>query len=351
MTQKMKAAVLHAPGELVVEAVDMPALDAQNDVLVKVRGVGICGSDLDRVMVTGTYSFPTIPGHEFCGEVYSVGPGVKELSPGERVVVAPILSCAKCDSCATGNYGQCDHYDYIGSRRDGAMAEYVAVPSTNILRMPDSVSFSEGAAVEPAAVTLHGMRLIGIEPGDSVVVTGCGTIGLFAIQFARIMGATKIIAIDIDDEKLAFARSIGATDCINSRNEDAEQSVLRLTDGKGAAVSIETAGTAITQEQCFRLCKKNGRVLLLGTAHKDVTLPPATFERIVRYELMVKGSWNSYSAPFPGVEWTAVLDYARTGLLDIASMITHHISLQDTPETIRRMKMHEFAFNKVVINL
>lgn len=351
MGKMMKAAVLYAPGKLIVEKVDIPRLDEQNNVLIKVKNVGICGSDLDRVMVTGTYSFPTIPGHEFCGEIAEINGENSNLRVGDRVVVAPIIPCGTCDSCVSGNYGQCDDYDYIGSRRDGAMAEYVAVPSRNVLKMPDSVSFAAGAAVEPAAVTLHGMKLITIVPGDSVAVTGCGTIGLFAIQFARIMGATKIIAIDIDDEKLEFACKVGATDCVNSKNLEPEREVRSLTGGAGVAVSIETAGLPMTQEQCFRLCRKKGRILLLGTAHKDVILPPKTFERIIRSELTVKGSWNSFSAPFPGVEWRATLSYAARGQLDIESMITHHVPLDETPDTIRRMKNREFAFNKVVIDI
>ena len=144
---------------------------------------------------------------------------------------------------------------------------------------------------------------------------------------------------------------MGATDCVNSLARDPVQAVLELTGGAGVAVSVETAGLPLTQEQCLRLCRKNGRVLLLGTAHKDVVLPQATFERIIRCELTVKGSWNSYSAPFPGVEWRAVLDYLKSGLLDIDSMITRRISLSELPDTVAKMKKREFPFHKVVVEI
>jgi len=351
MKSKMKAAVLYAPADMRIEEVAVPAIETDDDVLVQVKAVGICGSDIDRIMHTGTYSFPTIPGHEFCGVVEEAGDCSTEFAKGDRVVVAPILPCFKCDSCVLGNYGQCDNYSYLGSRTDGGMAEYVVAPKRNLIRMPDSMSFEEGASVEPAAVTLHGMRQVKIEAGDCVAVFGCGTIGLFAVQFAEIMGATKIIAVDIDETKLDFASKFGASFCINANEVDPVEKIKQLTDNKGTDVVIETAGSNITQEQSLRTAKKKGRVLMLGTAHKDVVLPPETFERIVRYELIVTGAWNSYSAPFPGIEWQAVMDYVKSERLDILSGITQRISLEEIPEMIARMAKRDFLFNKVVINI
>ena len=348
---KMKAAVLYAPADLRIEDVDIPSISSADDVLINVKSVGICGSDIGRILHTGTYSFPTIPGHEFCGVVEQAGEGVSDFSKGDRVVVAPIMPCGECDSCVQGNYGQCDNYNYLGSRTNGAMAEYVIAPKRNLIRMPDNMSFEEGAAVEPAAVTLHGIRQIKIEAGDSVAVLGCGTIGLFAVQFARIMGATRIFAVDIEEAKLDFASKFGAAHCVDAGKADPVETIKQMTGGKGLDVVIETAGSNITQEQSLRIAKKKGRVLFLGTAHKDVVFPPATFELIIRYELKLTGSWNSYSAPFPGVEWHAIMDYAGSRQLDILSCITQRISLEELPETIARMAKREFSFNKVIINI
>lgn len=351
MKDKMQAAVLYAPGDLRVEEAAVPCVQNADDVLINVKAVGICGSDLERVMITGTYNFPTIPGHEFCGVVAETGSGAGDFKPGDRVVVAPILPCGVCESCSHGNYGQCDNYNYLGSRTNGGMAEYVVAPRQNLLKMPDNMSFGEGASVEPAAVTLHGMLQIKIDAGDTVVVLGCGTIGLFAVQFAKIMGAAKVIAVDIDVDKFSAAKKAGADVCVDAKSAEAITEIKNSAGSLGVDVVIETAGSAVTQEQALRIVKKKGRVLYLGTAHKDVVLPPATFENIVRNELWLTGSWNSYSAPFPGREWRTVLSYAQAGRLDLKSGITHSITLEQAPATIKSMLQREFSFNKVVIEI
>ncbi len=351
MSKKMRAAVLHSPGKLVVESVCVPEPEKATDVLLKVAAVGVCGSDLERVMVTGTYSMPLIPGHEFCGVVERAGEGASEFCEGDRVVVAPILPCMRCENCAKGDYGLCLDYNYLGSRTNGGMAEYVVAPAANLIKLPQSIGSIAAAAIEPAAVTLHGVMRTGIEAGDSVVVLGCGTIGLYAVQFARILGATNIIAVDIDSKKFELAQKFGASACIDPAKTDVAAEVAALTGGTMADVVMETAGSSVTQEQSVRLARKKGRVLFLGTAHKNVVFPPQTFEHIVRGELSMTGSWNSYSAPFPGREWHAVIAYAQSGLLDLTSGITQIITLEELPDMISKMFKREIAFNKVVAKL
>ena len=347
----MKAAVLYAPGDLRFEETPFPEPPKKGEVIIKVMAAGICGSDLNRVMHTGTYHFPCIPGHEFCGVVQEVGPDTDSVHIGDRVAVAPIIPCNNCEPCQRGDFGLCENYNYIGSRCDGAFAEYVKAPAKNLVPMPDNVNATEGAAVEPAAVALHGIMRIGIKAGDVAVIFGCGTIGLFAMQFVKIMGASKIIAIDVDDTKLEQAKAAGADETINSISSDPIESIAGLTGGKLADVSIETAGVCITQEQCIRAVKKGGRVLYLGTAHKDVVLPPETFEKIIRGELMIKGSWNSFSSPFPGREWHTVLDYLSDGRFKIRPFISHVVSLEELPKTIAAMDGHEFSFTKIIVGI
>lgn len=351
LNKLMEAAVLHAPADLRVEQVQIPSTLEADEVLVKVRAAGVCGSDLGRVMKNGTYKFPTIPGHEFCGEIEAVGTAVTDFKKGDRVAVAPMLPCFKCEFCQQGNYGQCDGYNFLGSRTDGGFAEYVKAPIRNLIRMPDSVSFLEGATIEPAAVTLHGIKKVGINVGDSVAVLGCGAIGLFAIQFAKIMGATNVIAVDIAPDKLELAKEIGADTCINAIDNDVVQAIKDLTGGKGVNISVETAGVSLTQEQCLRVTKKQGRVLYLGTAHKDVVIPPKSFECIVRNELMIVGAWNSYSAPFPGVEWYATLQFIESGSLKIKPLITHTFKLSEAPQVFKDLVERRYPFNKVIFTM
>jgi L-iditol 2-dehydrogenase len=350
MENRMFAAVLHAPADLRYEQVKIPDFK-DNEVLIRVRAAGVCGSDLGRVMKTGTYTLPLIPGHEFCGEVAEVGKSVTGHAPHDRVVVAPLLPCMQCEFCARGAYGMCDAYSYLGSRKDGAFAQFAVAPAQNLLHLPDGVSFAEGASVEPAAVTLHGMMRVGINVGDTIAVLGCGPIGLFAIQFARIMGARRIIAADIAKDKLALAETVGADESIDSSEFDTVDRIKDSTNGKGVDVAIETAGVGQTQEQCIRSTKKKGRLLYLGTAHRDVVIPPRTFECIVRNELSIFGSWNSYSAPFPGIEWPATIDFIEKGLLKIRPLITHTFDLSEARRVFDDLAERRFTFTKVIFEI
>lgn len=345
MTTMMRAAVLHAPGDLRLEEKAMPSAPEPGEALVRVSTAGVCGSDIGRILHTGTYSFPTVPGHEFAGTVEQIGDGdAGGFKKGDRVAVAPILPCFACDNCAQGNYGQCDDYNYLGSRTDGGFAEYVKAPVRNLVRLPGAVSLRHAALIEPACVTLHGMMRLDVRAGDTVMVLGCGAIGLFAVSFAKILGATRIIAVDVDEAKLELAKKAGATILVDSRKEDA-------CEKRQADIVVETAGVAATQTGALRGARKHGQVLYLGTAHRDVVIPPEVFERIVRGELRVTGSWNSFSAPFPGREWRAVVDYIQSGLLDMELFITHCIELNELPEFVRRMDRREFMFNKVLVNI
>jgi len=347
----MLAAVLYAPGDLQVEERPSPVC-AENQAVVAVRSVGVCGSDLNRVMKTGTYRMPLVPGHEFSGTVKALPPGYAgPFQPGARVVSAPIIPCRVCAPCQSGHFGLCERYDYIGSRRDGAMAQEVLVPVDNLLPMPDTLSFQEGAMIEPAAVTLHGMRIAAVSAGDRVCVLGCGTIGLLAVQLAGIMGASLVIASDISGEKRELARRLGADIAVNPLEEDMEDTVRQQTGGLGCDVVIETAGSPQTQQACPLYARYRGRLLLLGTAHREVCLSPTIYERILRKELTLFGSWNSYSAPFPGEEWRACIHYAARGSLNLAAMISHRVSLAQLPETIAWMKRGEGAFVKVLADL
>ena len=186
----MHALVLHAVGDLRYESVPRPQAGA-GDALVRVRFCGVCGSDIPRCFTKGTYHFPTICGHEFAGVIESLGDEASGFAAGDRVAVFPLLWCGRCAACETGKYGQCEDYDYLGSRSDGGFAEYVVAPIKNLLRVPDNVSLEEASMTEPAAVALHSARRAKVRLGDSVAIFGAGPIGLMTAQWAREMGAAE----------------------------------------------------------------------------------------------------------------------------------------------------------------
>lgn len=345
----MKAAVLHAPADLRVENVPIPTDLGDDEVLVQVMACGICGSDIGRVMVNGTYSFPTIPGHEFAGFVKSVGVNVSHVKPGDRAAIAPLVPCFDCAECEAGRYSLCDDYSFLGSRTDGAFAEYVRAPAMNVMKVPEEVSFEVAATIEPAAIILHGIHKVNLSLGDAVAVIGCGALGFFALQFAKLSGAQPLIAIDVDEDKLDLARKVGADICINPLKQDAEAMIRAATGGRGVALSIECAGNEPGRNLAIEAAAKQGKVLLYGTAYGDVTLPHGLFEKIVRQELEIIGSWNSYSTPFPGKEWFDIIALLQSGRLQVEPLITHRASLDEAPEIFKKLKDRSFGpYHKIL---
>lgn len=344
----MEAAVLHAPGDLRYQSINKPLLTPERNVLVRVKAAGICGSDIGRVLDFGTYRFPTVPGHEFSGVITDKAPDVTGFDVNDRVAVAPLMPCFSCPSCNQGHYSLCNDYDFLGSRSDGGFAEYVSVPAQNVIRLPDNVSFQEAAMIEPAAIILHGVHKVAIGLKDAVVVIGCGALGYFAVQFARLAGA-KVIAVDVDDKKLALAKQVGADICINARQTDAVKEVLQITQGEGAHYVLECAGNNVSRQSGLSMLRKQGTMLIYGSAHSEVAFPAANFEKILRHELNIVGSWNSYSVPFPGREWFEIVELLSEEKISMRHFISHRFSIRQAPDVFRRFKEKTMTdYNKIL---
>jgi L-iditol 2-dehydrogenase len=346
----MNALVLHAVGDARLERIPRPVA-AEGEVLIRVAFCGVCGSDIPRTFVKGTYQFPTVCGHEFAGTVVECGPGVGEYRPGDRVVVFPLLWCGKCAACELGNYVQCSDYDYYGSRRDGAFAEFVAVPPGNLIRVPDGVSLEAASMTEPAAVALHALKRAGRSlVGESVAVFGAGPIGLIAAQWARAMGAARVILFDLVPEKLAMAKGLGFELAFNARHVDPVAKINELTGGFGAEVAIEAAGVPATLVQAIATARVCGRVVIMGNPAADVTLPAALISQAMRRELDILGTWNSsFSAAGNNDDWRAVLGAVASGAIDLDSLVTHRVPLAAAFEALVMMRDQSEFFSKVLI--
>lgn len=349
MTRKMEASVLRSLGKFQTELVDVPLID-EDEVLIKVKYCGICGSDVPRSMSSGARKYPLILGHEFAGVVAETGKNVDHVNVGDRVVVAPLIPCLKCEFCLASNYGLCDHYNIIGTGSNGAFAEYAKAPKNHVLPIDDRIDFETAAGIEPATIAYHAVQKAAIQPGETVVVMGCGPIGQLTIQWARIFGAATIIAVDIFDEKLTLAKEFGATATFNAKACDPVDEIIKTT-GYGADVVIETAGSSITQQQSILSAKKKGRVILLGITHIGIDLQEGTMDRIMRGELKIQGSWNSYTAPYPGIAWKASLEFMAKGELEFKSMVSHKITVDEVGEFIRGMADRTLRHNKVLVAL
>ncbi|MGX7245570.1 galactitol-1-phosphate 5-dehydrogenase [Enterococcus quebecensis] len=321
----MKALEVVGETKMILSELEKPQL-ATDKVRIKVAYCGVCGSDLPRYFAGGVHSFPQVLGHEFSGVVETVGANVTEMISGDRVAVAPLIPCGECDACQKGEPAMCSNYSFIGSREPGAMAEYVTVPAKNCVKVPEKLSLKEAALLEPLTVAIHGIERINLKAGVSVLVLGAGTIGLLTVLALRARGVGEITVADLNTKKLSMAQKIGADYIVDPNEQPLEE---YFKDRELPEVVIETAGSAFTQVQAIQLVKKRGKVSYVGTCTKEVVFSPEDFEKILRGELEITGSWMSYSAPFPGYEWLAGLRYMAEGEIDVKPLITGIYSLTD----------------------
>jgi L-iditol 2-dehydrogenase len=318
----MKACVLHAIGELRYEEVPEPT-PRVGEVLVRVGGCGVCGSDIPRIFTKGTYRFPTIPGHEFAGTVAALGEGVESSWIGRRVAVFPLIPCRRCAQCAAGRFELCEDYDYIGSRRDGAFAEFVAAPAWNLVPIPEGVSLEEAAMTEPAAVALHALRRGGFRAGQSVAIFGAGPIGLLCAMWGRALGASEITIADIDAKRLDFARRLGFSGAFNTAST-AEREHIRAMR---ANCVIEATGANAALPEVLATAASLGTVVLLGNPSGDVAMQQEVYWSILRKQLTLVGTWNSAYDASNADDWHTTLEYMARGKLDVRSLITHRMNL------------------------
>ena len=331
MINTMKAAVLAGKNDLRIQTVPVPR-PGPKELLVQVEACGVCGSDMPRVLLGTAHHFPIILGHEFCGRIVEVGSEAKGFTPGERVSCAPLLPCMQpeCPACAQGRYAQCTQYSFIGSRVNGAWAEYVTIPASNAVKLSDGLDAVTGALLEPVTVALHGIYGMGYTGGPALVV-GLGAIGMLTAQCLLAMGCL-VYGTDVRPEALDMAQAMGVV-------TDLPPNIPWV---------LETAGAGPAFASCLQHVAPGGHVMLIGTPTAPVTFDVKTWEIINRKELTVQGSWMSYSAPFPGREWTEGARLMQEGLVD-KRMVAQEITLETLPEAFARME--KGPLGKVVIRM
>ena len=300
----MKAVRMYDVKDLRVEDVPKPSPKA-DEVLLKIHAVGVCGSDIPRALIKGPHVLPITLGHEFAGEIVELGSDVKDWALGDRVAVAPLLPDYNDPWSKKGIYSLSEGYMYYGSRNDGAFAEYLSVKALNLIKLGDNVPYDWGATIDPAANA-------------------------------------------IDDRKLEIAKQSGATMTINSKEIDPVEAILKVTDNQGIDVSLEMSGTEICQIQAVQASAKMGRVVYLGISNSSLTFPKEAVDKILRYQVSVMGSWNSFSDPFPGIEWTESAELMDKGLMNPEMFITQKLTLDDVPDTFKKIDKKELYFIKIM---
>lgn len=343
----MKAGILYKAGDIRCQVIPVPEIDSR-EVLVAVKTVGICGSDILRFLRgVSPYHFRVL-GHECAGEVVEVGENVTSVQVKDRVAIMPVISCGKCDFCRSGEYSLCDNFIRMGTRIDGCFAEYVKVCPENLLKLSDDVDYESASILEPSAIALHSIKRAGILPGDVVAVLGCGPIGLLIAQWVRILGARKVFTIDIAEEKLEIARKMRMTDCINARDEDPVKLLMRETRSRGVDLVFDSAGSKITFEQSIRMARKLGKVVIVGLVEEDVTLPRETVLAILRHELTIYGVYDTDTKPIPLNSWQTSFYFIESHQLDVKSLITHRFKIENIATVFKKIAREREKFNKVI---
>jgi L-iditol 2-dehydrogenase len=330
-----------------LEVVDLPRPEfAPDEVLVRVGACGICGSDVHGYDGSTRRRIPPlVMGHEAAGIVEAIGSGVGQFKPGDRITFDSTISCGKCQFCREGRINLCDNRQVLGVscgdyRRHGAFAEYVSVPARIVYRLPDEFPWEQAALIEAVSVAVHAVKLASPSASDDVAVIGSGMIGLLIIQVLRDIGCTQIIAVDVDEGRLAVAHQLGATEVVNAKNSDSVKEVLQLTAGRGVDASWEVVGTTATVQAAVQCVRKGGAVTLVGNVSPNVEIP---LQVVVSRELKLYGSCASSG------EYPESIKLMARGAVNVQPLISAKISLEEAPEMFERLYAREPGLMKVVV--
>lgn len=346
----MKAYVLNQIGQLDYMERSLPELK-EGEVLLKVGAAGICGSDIPRIFETGTYHFPTIPGHEFSGTVAEAHDASGKPWLGKRVGVFPLIPCGRCPSCMKRQYEMCSQYDYLGSRSDGGFAEYVRVPVWNLLELPDGVSMEAGAMLEPASVALHAVRRLALEENDTVGIFGLGTIGCLVAQWLHAFHIKKVFAIGHRKEHGMLMQKTASKDYLYRMEEEGsvEEWIFDKTNGQGVDIAIDCAGSQVTVANCLNCVKPGGQVLTVGNPKGGMAFSKEVYWKILRKQIRLTGTWNSTFDHSAEDDWNVAVRYMSDKRLQPEQLITHKLPFENLPQGLKLMHEHMEYYNKVMV--
>lgn len=340
----MKALVLEEYNKFVLQDVEKPQIQP-DEVLVRIKACSICGSDVHGMDgSTGRRIPPVIMGHEAAGVIEQVGENVSGWNAGDRITFDSTLYCGECEFCKRGEVNLCDDRRVFGVscdeyRFNGAFAEYAAVNQRILYRLPDEVSFLQAAMIEPLSIAVHAVRVSGIDPDQDVAVVGTGMIGLLLVQVLAAKGCRKLIAVDVDDDKLALAKRFGATHTVNSRG-DAVKDILELTQGRGLDASFEAVGIEATGNIAIKSLRKGGTAVLVGNLSAMESLP---VQAIVTRQLSVLGSCASAG------EYDECIQLIADKKVDVEAFVSASAPLEEGAEWFKRLYAKEPGLMKVIL--
>ncbi|MEO8594495.1 MAG: galactitol-1-phosphate 5-dehydrogenase [Candidatus Solibacter sp.] len=341
----MNALLLKQYKQLEMVEMPVPAIGA-DDVLVRVRACGICGSDVHGLDgSTGRRIPPLVMGHEASGEVVETGANVTDMKAGDRVTFDSTVSCGRCVFCARGEQNLCDNREVLGVspgpyRRHGAFAEFVSVPRRIMYRLPDNLTYEQAAMIEAVSVAVHAVNLTPIKLGDTAIVVGCGMIGILTIQAAKHAGCSRIIVVDPDQARLERGLKAGATDTVNPKAVNAVEAIRQMTGGTGADVALECVGATEPILTAIEGVKKGGAVTLVGNVTPKIEVP---LQSVVSRQIRLQGSCASNG------EIPACIEMMARGAIEVDSLISAVAPLEEGASWFERLYNHEPNLMKVIL--
>ena len=337
----MRALVYEGPWQMPLRQIETPE-PGKDDVVVAVRAVGVCGSDVHGFMgTTGRRVPPIVMGHEFCGVITAVGTQVEQHHAGDRVVVQPLLTCGGCENCRAGRPNICMNRGGLGMNMNGAYAEAVRVPQQMLYSLPAEMSWERGAMAEPLAVAMHAANLTPLALMDTLVIIGAGTIGLLTLLCARLRGAGTIIVTDRSSHRLEMARRLGADLAVNIAEQDPVAAVQAHTGGLGAHAVIEAVGVTAAVKQSLAVVRTGGHVTWIGNSQPEVEL---NMQQVVTRELTVRGAYG-FNEEFG----RAIEVLGRTDVFDVTQLIEAVEPLDAGPQLIHDLARGSLEAVKVIL--
>ena len=322
----MKACVLSDKNNINYTDIETPNIN-DGEVLIKIEACGICSSDFNRVWGDSAYFFPIVLGHEFSGKIVQQAENIKDKVINKRAVVFPLIPCNRCEFCKNKQYAQCKNYGYFGSRQNGAMAEYIAVPFWNIKFIPDNLSYTVAAMTEPMSVAINAVNKIDNIRGKRILISGTGTIALLCGLYAK-QNRANISFIARNKSKKLLLKSVGFNDFVEQNEE-----ISKYFD-----VLIECVGSNDSINNCIKFVKSKGEIILVGNPGGDVLFDKKDYWKILRSEITIKGVWNSNYKNKEKDDWDFAIEFLLNNQAEISKLITDKFDLKDGIKAFEEMK-------------
>ena len=335
--------VMTAPGIIEFRDIEKPSLKA-GEVLVKIMKIGVCGSDIHVWHGEHPFtSYPVTQGHEVSGEIAEIGDGVTDFAVGQKVTIQPQVVCGKCHPCRHGKYNLCEELKVMGFQTTGVASEYFAVDAKKVTLLPDTMSFDEGAMIEPLAVAVHAVRKFGDMQGKKVAVLGAGPIGILVAQAAKGMGAESVLITDISDVRLAKAEECGIDFCVNTKNADFGDALLESFGPDKADVIYDCAGNNTTMGQAIKYARKGSTIILVAVFAGMATVDLAVLND---HELDLNTTMM-----YRNEDYIDAIELVRAGKVRLQPLVSKHFAFRDYADAYRYIDANRETTMKVIINV